>query len=79
MTAPAPPHDYLKFYITEENDVTVARVYAGETREAAVYSGTLVLESVLFERFMDAITYGVRDVYHGDFEVYAGPDERGVE
>lgn len=78
MSAPDPPHDYLKFYVTEKDDLSIARVYAGETQEVAIYSGTLVLETVLFERLMDALAYGARDVYHGDFEVYAGPDDRDV-
>lgn len=74
MTAPAEPRDYMKFYLTEADDLVVARVYAGETRESAVYSGTLVLEKVLFDRWLDAMIYGVRDVYRGRFEVFEGPD-----
>jgi hypothetical protein len=69
----------MKFYTTEADDLVVARVYAGETRDSAVYSGTLVLERVLYDRLLDAMIYGIRDVHRGRFEVFEAPDAMSPE
>ncbi len=70
--------DYIKFFRTERAGMTVARVYSGPDQEGATYSGTIALDTELFERMLDSLIHGSREVYGRDFEVYFGPDVREI-
>lgn len=68
---------YVKYYCQESGDTTIARVFAGQDQEAAVFSGTIVFPTELFERLLDCTLLGASQArFEGSrIEVYFGPDD----
>lgn len=68
---------YLKYYCQQSGDTTVARVFAGSDQESAVFSGTVVLPTELFEKVLDCTLLGASQArFEGSrVEVYFGPDD----